>query len=77
MTIFALVYQQSKLVSMAFFLCAILVAFSRIYLSQHFLIDVVAGSFIGVASANVVFRIFNHKLVKLNSSILNLKQSNE
>jgi len=77
MTIFALVYQQSKLVSVAFFLCAILVAFSRIYLSQHFLIDVVAGSFIGVASAFGVFRIFNHKLVKLNSSILNLKQANE
>jgi|LakMenEpi03Aug12_release.lakeMendotaPanAssembly.Ray.scaffolds.fasta_scaffold205512_2 membrane-associated phospholipid phosphatase len=77
MTIFALVYQQSKLVSVAFFLCAILVGFSRIYLSQHFLIDVVAGSFIGLASANVVFRILNHKLVKLNSSILNLKQANE
>ena len=77
MTIFALVYQQSKLVSVAFFLCAILVAFSRIYLSQHFLIDVVAGSFIGLACAFGVFRIFNHKLVKLNSSILNLKQSNE
>jgi len=77
MTIFALVYQQSKLVSVAFFLCAILVAFSRIYLSQHFLIDVVAGSFIGVACAFGVFRIFNHKLVKFNSSILNLKQANE
>ena len=77
MTIFALVYQQSKLVSVAFFLCAILVAFSRIYLSQHFLIDVVAGSFIGLACAFGVFRIFNHKLVKLNSSILNLKQANE
>jgi membrane-associated phospholipid phosphatase len=77
MTIFALVYQQSKLVSVAFFLCAILVAFSRIYLSQHFLIDVVAGSFIGLACAFGVFRIFNHKLVKFNSSILNLKQANE
>ena len=77
MTIFALVYQQSKLVSVAFFLYAILVAFSRIYLSQHFLIDVVAGSFIGLACAFGVFRIFNHKLEKLNSSILNLKQANE
>ena len=77
MTIFALVYQQSKLVSIVFFLGAILVAFSRIYLSQHFLIDVVAGSFIGVASAYFVFRILNHKFVKFNSSILNLKQANE
>ena len=77
MTIFALVYQQSKLVSIVFFLGAILVAFSRIYLSQHFLIDVVAGSFIGVASACSVFRILNHKFVRFNSSILNLKQANE
>jgi membrane-associated phospholipid phosphatase len=77
MTIFALVYQQSKLVSIAFFLCAILVAFSRIYLSQHFLIDVVAGSFIGLASAYGIFQVLSHKLVKFNSSILNLKQANE
>lgn len=77
MTIFALAYQQSKLVSIVFFLGAILVAFSRIYLSQHFLIDVVAGSFIGVTSAYVVFRVFRHKLVKFNSSILNIKQANE
>jgi len=77
MTIFALVYQQSKLVSIAFFLCAILVAFSRIYLSQHFLIDVVAGSFIGLASAYGIFRVLSHKLVKFNSSMLNLKQANE
>ena len=77
MTIFALAYQQSKLVSIAVFLCALLVAYSRIYLSQHFLIDVVAGSFIGVASAYGVFRILNHKFVRFNSSILNLKQANE
>jgi membrane-associated phospholipid phosphatase len=30
-------------------LLAVLVGYSRIYLSQHFLADVVAGSFIGVA----------------------------
>ena len=77
MTIFALVYQQSKLVPIVFFLGAILVAFSRIYLSQHFLIDVVAGSFIGVAIAYFVFRILNHKFARFNSSILNLKQANE
>ena len=77
MTIFALIFQQSRLVSIAFFLCAILVAFSRIYLSQHFLIDVVAGSFIGLASAYGIFRVLSHKLVKFNSSILNLKQANE
>jgi membrane-associated phospholipid phosphatase len=34
-----------------FFLLAFLVAYSRMYLSEHFLIDVTVGSVIGVASA--------------------------
>jgi membrane-associated phospholipid phosphatase len=33
-----------------FLLMAILVAYSRIYLSQHFLIDIIGGSVIGVAT---------------------------
>lgn len=32
-------------------LLSVLVGFSRVYLSQHFLIDVLAGSFIGVAGS--------------------------
>ena len=37
------------------FVAALSVAYSRIYLMQHFLSDVVAGSFIGTVSAVIVY----------------------
>jgi len=33
-----------------FFICALLVAYSRVYLSQHFLMDILVGSAIGVGT---------------------------
>ncbi len=42
-------YCRSSLLEVLFLILAVAVGFSRIYLSQHFLIDVLAGSFIGVA----------------------------
>ncbi len=42
-----------------YLLPAILVAYSRIYLSQHFLSDVLAGSLLGVLVAFIVFYFFN------------------
>ncbi|CAG0951487.1 MAG: phosphatase PAP2 family protein [Bacteroidetes bacterium] len=41
-------------------LYALLAAYSRMYLSQHFLVDVVVGSTIGVCSALVVYPICYH-----------------
>ena len=41
-------YTTSKIQYVLLLLAAALVAFSRVYLSQHFLLDVLAGSFIGV-----------------------------
>jgi membrane-associated phospholipid phosphatase len=35
-----------------------MVAFSRVYLSQHFLIDIFAGSIIGSIGAIVFFQVF-------------------
>lgn len=40
---------SSKWLQLLLLLLAMLVGFSRVYLSQHFLADVLAGSFIGVA----------------------------
>lgn len=40
----------NKKYSFIFLLSAILIGYSRVYLGQHFLIDVLAGSFIGVLS---------------------------
>lgn len=44
-------YTEKKWQQLLLLVLAILVGFSRIYLSQHFLTDVLAGSFIGVAGA--------------------------
>ena len=41
-------YTTSTMRYLLLLLAAVLVAFSRVYLSQHFLLDVLAGSFIGV-----------------------------
>jgi len=47
---FAIVAKQNWLKFLLFIL-ACLVAYSRVYLSQHFLIDTMAGSFIGIVTA--------------------------
>lgn len=51
-TVFAWHYNNKGL-QLLFLLLAIGVGFSRMYLSQHFLLDVLAGSFIGVAGASL------------------------
>ncbi len=43
---------------LALFVVALLTAYSRVYLSQHFLIDIVVGSFVGTASVIVAFHLF-------------------
>jgi len=37
---------------------AVLVAFSRVYLSQHFLEDITMGSFIGISLSTGVYYLF-------------------
>lgn len=39
---------KSKTLKLFFFIMALLVAYSRVYISQHFLIDITAGSILGV-----------------------------
>ncbi len=53
----ALITKNHSIKLLCFFL-ACLVAFSRVYLSQHFLIDIVAGSVIGSAGALAFYRVF-------------------
>ena len=47
-TFFALAFYHRNILGVALILVATLVGFSRIYLSQHFLIDVCVGSILGV-----------------------------
>ena len=77
MTLFALFYNKSKAIVIVFFLCALLVAYSIIYLSQHFLLDVLAGSLIGSGTAYFVFKKLNHKLEKFNSPLVKLRSNHE
>lgn len=42
---------KNRYFKIAFVLLAFVVAFSRVYLSQHFLVDIFAGSFIGFVTA--------------------------
>jgi membrane-associated phospholipid phosphatase len=53
----ALILQNRKLKLLCFILAG-LVAFSRVYLSQHFLIDIYAGSIIGCIGAVGFFALF-------------------
>jgi membrane-associated phospholipid phosphatase len=63
-SIFALVtilslFTKNKRICFFYLMAAILVAYSRIYLSQHFLSDVLAGALIGVTAAMFVYYFFN------------------
>lgn len=51
---------DNRYLKLACFFLACLVAFSRVYLSQHFLIDVYAGSLIGSIGALSFYLVFYH-----------------
>ncbi len=75
-TIFAMCFiiaglTENKILKIILLFTALLVAFSRVYLSQHFLVDMYAGSFIGILSALLIFVIFDRFKAKwLDSSLL-------
>ncbi len=56
---FALI-SPNRYIKLACFVLACLVAFSRVYLSQHFLIDIIAGSLIGTLGATGFYLVFYH-----------------
>ncbi len=59
----SLVYKKPS-VSIAALCLAVLAGISRVYLLQHFLIDILAGSLVGTALAFAGYRIFNSYLNK-------------
>ena len=55
---------RSRYLKLVCFLIACLVAYSRVYLSQHFLIDIIIGSLIGTLGTLAIYMAFyksNHK----------------
>jgi len=71
-TFFALITNKKyKLLKIFYIFMAIIIGYSRMYLSQHFLQDVVLGSLIGSLSAIVSFYFINKiKNEKLENSLL-------
>ncbi len=65
-------YTTNKIQHVLLLLAAVLVAFSRVYLSQHFLLDVLAGSFIGVLGGIICV----HFTRNMNEDKLVLKKKN-
>jgi membrane-associated phospholipid phosphatase len=65
-TIFAMcsmlsLFFKTKRMGLILLIIAILTAYSRIYLSQHFLQDTLAGSFIGLTTSILVYSVLNKK----------------
>ena len=82
MTIFAVMsllayLTGKKWVGIVFFLIALMVGFSRIYMLQHFFVDVYFGSFLGIVATFLALWLAEEKLKfmrnrKLNGSIFSL-----
>ncbi len=56
-----------------FFIPAFLVAYSRVYLSQHYFIDIYAGAIVGIISALAIYYYFfacSHNFIALSIEIL-------
>jgi len=49
---------KNKFLKLTYFILAALVAYSRVYLSQHFMIDITVGSIIAVILTLLIFRWF-------------------
>ncbi|MBC7654228.1 MAG: phosphatase PAP2 family protein [Oligoflexus sp.] len=61
-------YKKNFLVKYLLIFMAFIVGFSRIYLSQHFPIDVIAGSLIGISSTYISIFILS-KISKVKNSV--------
>ena len=75
-TVLSIVSKYNFKLSILLFTVAVTTAFSRVYLSQHFLIDILAGSLIGYLGAVLVCWIFKNQFIPWNTSILKMKSSN-
>ena len=70
---------KNHFLKILFFTLAVLAAYSRVYLSQHWLIDVYVGSIIGVCFSLFFYVVFYHsnKWQQLNVSLAQLISKNK
>ncbi len=75
-------YTKNNFLKTIYFLIALLVSYSRMYLSEHFLQDIYAGSLIGICSAILTYswimngRIFTKFAGRLDKPLISLKRNN-
>lgn len=70
-------FTKSKWIEFLLFSIALIVGYSRVYLSQHFFVDIYAGSIIGVATTLLVYFLFrNMKAQWLDKSLINSFNAN-
>lgn len=70
-------FARKNINKLLFLSIALLTAFSRVYLSQHWLVDITVGSLIGTATAFVLFYLVvsKNRFQNLNKPLLKLKRS--
>jgi membrane-associated phospholipid phosphatase len=71
-TMLAIYFSSRKLLQVIFVFMAIVFAFTRVYLSQHFFEDILAGSVVGTISSIFVWLLFDDKFKKWDKSILTM-----
>ncbi|MBK7818890.1 MAG: phosphatase PAP2 family protein [Sphingobacteriaceae bacterium] len=67
-------FTKNKALKVTFLLIAILSAFSRTYLSQHWLVDITVGSLIGFTTAVLFYFVLisPNRLQKINKPLMNI-----
>ena len=70
-------YNRHKISQIIFFILALLVGYSRMYLSQHFLADVLAGAVIGVFSVYLTSFLIIKFLPNLSSNSILKSRTND
>ena len=73
-TVIAFQYRQNLLIQICLVIIAATVAFTRVYLSQHFLQDIVAGSLIGTLISHVICVFYGSKFLALDRPLRIKKQ---
>lgn len=64
------ILSKNNILKLLFFVCALFVGISRMYLLQHFYIDVYFGSIIGIITTIIIYLIFkDYKISETNSRL--------
>lgn len=71
------IFSRNRFVKVICFILACTVAYSRVYLSQHFLVDILAGSLIGVIGTIALYPAFYSRHLKWHQWTLIKSEKNE